>query len=163
MQAGSLACTQAQAESLPARLVAMSTSAPTSATPILAEDIFEQHFLSVCGSCHGPDVDPPGNGGFQIQTASDFMTAMNATILAHVINSVCPSNPDPTNANDPMPPCSSPNGATYSMRDVYKRQVLGRASRARIELGQVDQRRGDVRDQRRARQPAADARAVDLE
>ena len=66
VQSGPLSCTQARAESLPARLVAMSASAPTTAAPILAEDIFQQHFLSVCGgTCHGPDADPPGSGAFR--------------------------------------------------------------------------------------------------
>ncbi len=108
-------CSQARAEPLPARLVAMSASASSTGTVVLVSDLF-QRFLSICGPCHGPAVDPPGLGGFQIQTADDFSTDMTSTVLAHVQNAVCPTAPDPSNPNDPMPPCSSPNGMTYSQR-----------------------------------------------
>lgn len=108
-----IVCRQAQAESLPARLEAMSASASSSST-ILESDLF-QSFLSVCGSCHGPAVDQ-GMGGFQITTAADFQTMMTAPILLHVTGSVCPTLPEPSSPTDPMPPCSSPNGGSYASR-----------------------------------------------
>ena len=113
----SLACTQARAEPLPARLVAMSSQGSAAGGDVvLVSDLF-QRFESVCGTCHGPAVDPPGNGGFQIRTASSFAQLMTPAVLAHVTSSVtCPSNPDPTNPADPMPPCSSPNGMEYGKR-----------------------------------------------
>ena len=112
------ACTQARAQSLPARLVAMSASDGTSSMggdAVLVSDLF-QRFESTCGSCHGPAVDPPGQGGFQIKTANDFTKGMTASVLAHVTSAVCPGAPDPASATDPMPPCSSPNGLTYASR-----------------------------------------------
>jgi mono/diheme cytochrome c family protein len=108
-------CRQAQAQSLPARLVAMSTGGSASGNVVLVSDLF-QRFTSVCGACHGPSVDPPGQGGFQIQTAADFKTRMTADVLAHVTSAVCPSVPDPASPADAMPPCSSPNGATFAQR-----------------------------------------------
>ncbi len=113
---GSRACTQAHATALPQRLVAMSASASSSGTVVLVSDLFDR-FTSVCGTCHGPSVDPPGNGGFQIRTSSDFQALMTASVLAHVTSDVaCPYTPDPTNPKDPMPPCSSPNGMLYAQR-----------------------------------------------
>jgi mono/diheme cytochrome c family protein len=110
-------CRQAQAQSLPARLVALSAnaSASPSAAPtgqvILASDLYEQNFLPVCGgTCHGPQADPPGLGGFQIASAGDFKSKMSMAILQHVINATCPKGLDPSDPNDPMPPCSSPDG-----------------------------------------------------
>jgi mono/diheme cytochrome c family protein len=112
---GPAVCTQTRAESLPARLVAMSASAHSSVATVLASDIF-QRFSQVCGSCHGSQVDPPGQGGFQIATAGNFVAQMSDAILAHVTESVCPGAPNALSPNDPMPPCSSPNGATFSQR-----------------------------------------------
>ena len=113
---GPRTCAQAQATPLPQRLVAMSASAGSGGTVVLVSDLFDR-FNSVCGSCHGPAVDPPGNGGFQIQTSTDFSKLMTAAVLAHVTSTVaCPYTPDPTNPVDPMPPCSSPNGMLYSQR-----------------------------------------------
>ncbi len=65
-----IVCNQARAESLPARLVAMSANAVSSSTVVLESDIF-QRFVAVCGACHGPAVDQ-GQGGFQITTATEF-------------------------------------------------------------------------------------------
>jgi mono/diheme cytochrome c family protein len=110
-----LACWQARAESLPARLVAMSANAAHSAAPILVSDIF-QRFVEVCGSCHGPSVDPPGYGGFQIVRDSAFSSLMTTSVLEHVTASVCPSTKTSADPDEPMPPCSSPNGATYAER-----------------------------------------------
>ena len=64
-------------------------SAGSTGGVVLESDIF-QRFESVCGTCHGPAVDPPGQGGFQIQTADAFATAMTPAVLAHVQNAVCP-------------------------------------------------------------------------
>jgi mono/diheme cytochrome c family protein len=112
-----IVCRQTHAQSLPARLVAMSNSASSAGDVVLVSDIF-QRFLDVCGACHGPSVDPPGQGGFQITTATDFPMVMTPTsgILAHVTSAVCPANPSPTSPVDPMPPCASPNGGTYAQR-----------------------------------------------
>ena len=113
---GPRVCRQARATPLPQRLVAMSASVGSNATVVLVSDLFDR-FKSVCGSCHGPAIDPPGNGGFQIETPTDFPKLMTATVLAHVTSDVaCPSAPSPTNPLDPMPPCSSPNGMLYSQR-----------------------------------------------
>jgi mono/diheme cytochrome c family protein len=112
---GAQICAQAHAESLPARLVAMSATGSGSADVVLVSDLF-QRFRSVCGGCHGPSVDPPGQGGFQIRTSSDFTSRMTASILAHVTSDACPVDPSPSRADDPMPPCSSPNGGQYSKR-----------------------------------------------
>ncbi len=108
-------CMQTRAQPLPARLVAMSASDASAGDTVLVSDLF-QRFAAVCGSCHGPSVDPPGQGGFQIKTANDFTKAMTQSVLAHVTSSVCPGAPDSTSATDPMPPCSSPDGMSYSDR-----------------------------------------------
>jgi len=107
-------CAQAQAESLPARLVAMSTSVQPQANLVLVSDIFNR-FNAVCGPCHTAAADF-GQGGFQIVTDSDFPSLMTAAVIAHVTNSVCPNLPNSTNPHDPMPPCSSPTGGTYMAR-----------------------------------------------
>jgi mono/diheme cytochrome c family protein len=120
------ACMPARAEALPARLVAMSGGSGAAGGVILVSDLFSR-FGAVCGSCHGPAIDPPGQGCFQIQTSSDFTTKMTQAALDHVTGSVCPSPaagtsstcpamPDQANPGDPMPPCGSPNGETYSQR-----------------------------------------------
>jgi mono/diheme cytochrome c family protein len=108
-------CRQARAESLPARLVAMSASAPSSAADdtILVSQLF-QTFTTVCAPCHTAAADPPGNGGFQIAIEGDFATKMTPAVLAHVTGSTCPKAPDPSDPLDPMPPCSSPLGGAYS-------------------------------------------------
>jgi mono/diheme cytochrome c family protein len=115
VQGAPMTCTQARAQSLPARLVAMSTSAGSATNVVLVSDLF-QRFVSICGACHGPSVDPPGQGGFQIVAASDFRSEMTAAVLDHVTSAVCPGSPNPADPHDPMPPCNSPNGATYSQR-----------------------------------------------
>ncbi|HXX70450.1 MAG TPA: hypothetical protein VEK07_24930 [Polyangiaceae bacterium] len=116
-------CTQARAQSLPARLIAMSGSAAPSSNVIFASTLFTEYFVPACGPCHGPAVDPPGQGGFQISTAAEFPSLMTATVIAHVTGAVCPTAPEPGVATDPMPPCSSPDGQTYSERpetDIVK-------------------------------------------
>ena len=107
-------CTQAHSESLPARLVAMSANAQSSGTVVLVSDLF-QRFNDTCKPCHTAAADI-GQGGFQITTVADFTTKMTGAILAHVTGAKCPSSEDPTNPDDPMPPCDSPTGETYGDR-----------------------------------------------
>jgi len=102
-------CVQTHAESLPARLVAMSATASSGAQAVFVPDLF-QRFLGVCGGCHGPAVE---TGGFQIASSEAFSSAMTAPILAHVTSAVCPADPSQI---DPMPPCNSPDGLTYAQR-----------------------------------------------
>jgi mono/diheme cytochrome c family protein len=98
------------------------SAAPTgenTTPPVLVADLFSQ-FVAVCGGCHGPRVDPPGQGGFQIQRDSTFASLMTRDVLNHVTKAVCKTPPDPPNPADPydpMPPCSSPNGGTFSRRN----------------------------------------------
>lgn len=115
---GARICTQPRAQSLPQRLVAMSTTsaAPTGNT-VLVSDLFNQ-FNQVCSPCHTAAADPPGQGGFQIVTATDFSTLMTSSVIQHVVNAVCPNPPDPASPNDPMPPCSSAAGATFASRSA---------------------------------------------
>src|SRR5580692_7362443 len=54
---GIAVCTQAHAQSLPARLAAMSTSAPSGGNVLLASDLF-QTFNEVCAPCHTAAADP---------------------------------------------------------------------------------------------------------
>ncbi len=108
---GIAVCTQTHAESLPARLVAMSTSAPSNGNVILESDLF-QSFNAVCSPCHTAAADPPGQGGFQIATSSDFASKMIPSVLAHVTYAVCPSPADGS-PHEAMPPCSSPAGGAY--------------------------------------------------
>jgi len=109
------ACMQAHAESLPARLVAMSTSVSSSSAtpPILVSDL-NQEFQQICGSCHGSNS--VGQGGFQITGEGTFTEFMTSAVIAHVIDAKCPNPPDPGAADDPMPPCDSPDGLTYTAR-----------------------------------------------
>jgi mono/diheme cytochrome c family protein len=109
---GPMTCTQARAESYPARLVAMSATAPATATVIFVSDLFNQ-FSQTCKPCHTTE----SQGGFQILTASDFPTSMTPSVLAHVTSAVCPQT---GGAILPMPPCTSSTsgatGGTYSLR-----------------------------------------------
>jgi mono/diheme cytochrome c family protein len=106
-------CPQAAAQPMPQRLVVMSASASTAVDLVYVSDLFNR-FQSVCGSCHGPAVDPPGQGGFQITSSAAFSAAMTATVLGHITSDgVDAGNPL---ATDPMPPFSSPNGGPYDQR-----------------------------------------------
>ncbi len=110
-------CRPAAAQPLPARLVVMSaTASAVGSNLVYVSDLFER-FKSVCGSCHGPEVDPPGLGGYQIQSENSFLTAMTPAVLKHVQSdgATDPAHPA-TDPNDPMPPFSSPNGGPYSKR-----------------------------------------------
>src|SRR5580700_8988985 len=104
-------CNQARAQALPARLVAMSASANVANT-VSETDIF-QSFTSICHQCHMGPVT-----GFTFPaTVADFgPTVMSDGIIQHVTGAVCPTPAEPGSPNDPMPPCSSPNGGTYSKR-----------------------------------------------
>jgi mono/diheme cytochrome c family protein len=124
--AGPQTCYQARAESLPARLVAMTAPSTANGSPapaaasanvVLASDLF-QTFNETCNPCHTAAADPPGQGGFQIVQATDFPRLMTAAVLRHVTSAVCPTNPDPSSPIDPMPPCSSPDGMTFSKRSA---------------------------------------------
>jgi mono/diheme cytochrome c family protein len=105
-------CVQTHAESLPARLAAMSASTASGGEVIFVSDLF-QRFEGTCGACHGPAVE---QGGFQIASSDAFATTMTAGILAHAASAVCPGEEDPTNPVDPMPPCSYPTGLTFTQR-----------------------------------------------
>src|SRR5579859_1675184 len=82
-------CTPTRAEALPARLVAMSGGTGAGGV-VLVSDLFAR-FGAVCGSCHGPAVDPPGQGCFQIQASTDFSTKMTQAALDHVTSAMCPN------------------------------------------------------------------------
>jgi mono/diheme cytochrome c family protein len=113
-------CQQAQAESLPSRLVAIGAGADAGSTDgsqalatgptWLVSDLYSQ-FNSNCGRCHG---SVQGLGGFQIKSQDDFVSDMTAVVLAHVMS----DGLDPNNPNsDPMPPFSeAPLGMPYSQR-----------------------------------------------
>ncbi|MGA7121534.1 MAG: hypothetical protein WBY94_15625, partial [Polyangiaceae bacterium] len=117
-------CPQAAAQPLPQRLVVMSTATTAAPDLVYVSDLFER-FKSICGGCHGPEVDPPGQGGFQIESSNDFSTAMTKCVLQHVtsdgpsnpINTadpcISPNNRDP---NEPMPPAGQANSGPYDQR-----------------------------------------------
>jgi mono/diheme cytochrome c family protein len=109
-------CKRANAQGIPARLVSMSAKASAGNDLIYVTDLFER-FKAVCGNCHGPAVDPPGLGSYQIRSANDFLTKMTPPVLQHVKSDgpTDPANPA-TDPNDPMPPFSSPTGGPYSKR-----------------------------------------------
>jgi mono/diheme cytochrome c family protein len=116
---GPILCNQARAQSLPARLVAISAQANNAADNIEPASDILFRVTSTCGvqGCH---ADPLG--GFQVPSdIPDFVTdVQNLGIIGHITNAVCANGPmtleEPGNPNDPMPPCSSPNGGTYSKR-----------------------------------------------
>src|SRR5580700_248792 len=124
---GAVYCKQPLASPLPQRLVTMSATVSSAGNLVLASDLFQQ-FNEVCTPCHTAAADPPGQGGFQIATESDFTSKMSAPFAApgypsddtlpinHVLQSVCPSQPDPASPADPMPPCFSQAGGTYTQR-----------------------------------------------
>jgi mono/diheme cytochrome c family protein len=108
-------CRQARGQPLPARIVAMSAGARTGSSLVFVTDLF-QRFSSVCGACHGPSVDPPGLGSFQIASADDFPALMTPAVLAHVTSDETAPRGDPTtDPLDPMPPPSN-GGRPYSQR-----------------------------------------------
>ncbi len=114
---GPATCLQARAQSYPQRLVAMSTQVQSQATGnvVLGSDLF-QMFNETCNPCHTAAADPPGQGGFQIVEEVDFSTRMTQAVIDHVTHAVCPQDPEPLSPYDPMPPCSSPDGETFSTR-----------------------------------------------
>jgi mono/diheme cytochrome c family protein len=108
-------CTQTRAESLPARLAAVSAQASSSSQVVLVSQLFDD-FTTTCGLCHGT---LSAMGSFQIAKVSDFTLdyIRKQNVLSHVeSNLACPVQLDPTNVNEPMPPCGEPNAMPYSMR-----------------------------------------------
>jgi mono/diheme cytochrome c family protein len=89
----------------------MSASA-NAANTVSETDIF-QSFTAICHQCHMAPVP-----GFTFPaTVADFgPTVMSDGIIQHVTGAVCPNPAEPGSPNDPMPPCSSPNGGTYAKR-----------------------------------------------
>ncbi len=132
-------CRQAQAQPLPQRLVAMSANASSSGNLVLMSDVF-QDFIEACGQCHGPSVDPPGQGGFQIIRETDFRQGMTKDVLAHVTGAVCPKAENPSDPLDPMPPCidtgNTPSFAGRSEADPVKQ--FGDLTAAWLAAGSPD-------------------------
>lgn len=123
-------CQQARAgEALPQRLVAISSQSGGGAESISAEQLFDT-FASggLCGGCHGPTAGN-GQGGFQIQKASQFAAAPwgGATgYLQHVLSEKTALT-SPTDPQDPMPPPGNSNAMPFSQRsasDPIKQWVL---------------------------------------
>ncbi len=113
--AGPMGCSQARAQSLPARLVAISAQSG-SAPESVSDDTLFATFSSVglCGACHGLGVAPPGQGGFQIRSVEEFRTKMTPAVLSHVESNQLTAAP--TADDDPMPPPGSANGGPYAQR-----------------------------------------------
>ncbi len=114
---GPQVCTQARAESLPARLVALSAHASNASQVVFVSDLYNQ-FVSSCGICHGA---VNALGGFQIATPDDFTLAyvQKNNVVAHITsNEACPVTLNPANVNEPMPPCGQPNAILFSQRST---------------------------------------------
>jgi mono/diheme cytochrome c family protein len=108
-------CTQSRAESLPARLVAMSTHAAEGSQVVLVSQLYDG-FVSSCGICHGA---VNAMGGFQIATPDDFTLAyiQKNNVVAHITSTeACPVTLNPSNPSEPMPPCGQPNAILFSQR-----------------------------------------------
>ncbi len=108
-------CTQSRAESLPARLVAMSTHAAEGSQVVLVSQLYEG-FVSSCGLCHGA---VNALGGFQIATPDDFTLAyiQKNNVVSHITSTeACPVALNPSNPSEPMPPCGQPNAILFSQR-----------------------------------------------
>jgi mono/diheme cytochrome c family protein len=118
---GPRTCNQALAQAYPQRLVTMSASASSGLNTILVSDLFNQ-FQSVCGGCHGVAASA-GMGGFQILQESTFSQLMTASVIDHVTHAVCPQAENPNNPDDPMPPCDSPTGKTWTDRSTTNDSV----------------------------------------
>ncbi len=118
VQTGPRFCTQTRAESLPARLTAMSTAVSSQASDVvLVSDLFAQ-FQTACGLCHG---SINSMGGFQIATADQFTLSyiQKENVLSHITSNIaCPFPFDSTNPQEPMPPCGQPNAMPYSKRSA---------------------------------------------
>jgi hypothetical protein len=114
--AGPATCSQALAESLPARLGAMGAGGDAGAdaeadagpagTTYFVEDLYTD-FTAICGRCHG---QVQALGGFQIATQAQFQTSMTTDVLSHIQSNGGPTDPDP------MPPFDSSAGMPYSQR-----------------------------------------------
>jgi mono/diheme cytochrome c family protein len=108
-------CTQARAESLPARLVTMSAHASSGDQLVLVSDVYNA-FVSTCGICHGTIN---ALGGFQIASVDDFTlaTIQKNNVIDHITSKeVCPTALNPNDPNEPMPPCGQPNAVLFSQR-----------------------------------------------
>ena len=108
-------CTQARAESLPARLVATSAQASEGSQVVLLSQVYDG-FVSSCGICHGA---VNALGGFQISTPGDFTLAkiQQNNVVAHITSKeACPVTLNPADPNEPMPPCGQPNAILFSQR-----------------------------------------------
>jgi mono/diheme cytochrome c family protein len=108
-------CTQSRAESLPARLTAMSTHASVGGQVVLVSQLFDD-FQTACGQCHGTINSM---GGFQIATPNDFTLAYikQENVVSHITSNIaCPFATDPSNPQEPMPPCGQMNAMPYSQR-----------------------------------------------
>jgi mono/diheme cytochrome c family protein len=112
-------CSQARAQSLPSRLIAIGAGGDAGAADAsqalatgptwLISDLYAQ-FNSICGRCHG---SVQGLGNFQIKSQNDFVSNIDSHVLAHVMSDGMTSDPD----SDPMPPFSeAPLGMPYSKR-----------------------------------------------
>jgi mono/diheme cytochrome c family protein len=108
---GPIVCRQARAQSLPARLEAMTTSGVSSSANVIdASDIYNS-LVAACSQCHQNSV-----GGFQIPALSQFAQTVTPAVVQHITQAVCPTAVPAGSATDPMPPCTSTNGGTYSAR-----------------------------------------------
>jgi hypothetical protein len=110
---GASVCWQTRAQSLPARLVAMSASSGASAETVSVNDLFNG-FSTSCGNCHGIGVAPPGQGGLQVLAVDDFPKKIDAAALAHVQSDLV--KPDPGEPDDPMPPPGWPTAGPFDAR-----------------------------------------------
>ena len=106
-------CRQARAESLPARLTAMSadagasmdTPAASTVTVTVSDDLFPT-FRTWCGACH----TGAAQGSFQVASAGDFQAKVNGKVVARVQSN------DDTGPNAVMPPMGNPGYKHYQDR-----------------------------------------------
>jgi mono/diheme cytochrome c family protein len=117
---GPMLCSQARAQSLPSRLIAIGAGgdagAPDASQALatgptwLISDLYSQ-FNSICGRCHG---SAQGMGGFQVRTQNDFVATDWSTIILHVTSDGMKAG---DLNSDPMPPFNEPPlGMPYSQR-----------------------------------------------
>ena len=123
-------CTQSRAESLPARLTAMSTHASVGGQVVLVSQLFDD-FQTACGQCHGTINSM---GGFQIATPNDFTLAYikQENVVSHITSNIaCPFATDPSNPQEPMPPCGQhERDAVLAARARRRDQIFGDSARS---------------------------------